>query len=148
MTIHALRKQTTRKRRICASCGTYIEKGSRYWARNSSLEDRAGRRLYGFFSTHPECEEVVREMGIGLGETDGGMSFPGWIPGSVGAPSEIPGWGRVEESIQRRFKRVVESGKKEPHLEYRYYDPETKQRSAFRATLKMVEGLVTDHQEM
>lgn len=147
MAVHALRKQTTKKRRLCASCGTYIEKGTAYWSRNSSMWDREGRRVYGFFSTHPECEEIVREMGIGLGKTKKGMSFPGWLPGSIQDVSQIPNWDTIEDSIQRRFKRVVGTKKKEPHLEYRYYDPETKQRSAFKATLKMVEGLVTD-QEM
>jgi len=140
--VHALRKQTTRKRRVCASCGTYIEKGSVYWSRNSSMGDREGRRVYGFFSTHPECEEVVHKMGIGLGKTKKGMSFPGWLPSSVQDVSEIPHWDTIEDSIQRRFKRVVGTKKKEPHLEYRYYDPETKQRSAFRATLSTVEDLV------
>ena len=147
MAVHALRKQTTKKRRLCASCGTYIEKGTAYWSRNSSMWDREGRRVYGFFSTHPECEEIVREMGIGLGKTKKWMSFPGGWPGSIQDVSQIPNWDTIEDSIQRRFKRVVGTKKKEPHLEYRYYDPETKQRSAFKATLKMVEGLVTD-QEM
>ena len=106
------------------------------------MEDKSGRRVYGFFSTHLECEEVIQEMGIGLGKTDGGMSFPGWLPGSIQDVSQIPHWDTIEDSIQRRFKRVVGTKKKEPHLEYRYYDPETKQRSAFKATLSTVEDLV------
>lgn len=111
------------------------------------MEDKTGRRVYGFFSTHPECEEVVRGMSLGVGKTKKGMSFPGWIPTSLEATSDIPGWDRVEDSIQRRFERVVGSRKKEPQLEYRYYDPQTKQRSAFKATMTMVKGLVVDHQE-
>ena len=117
MAVHALRKQTTKKRRLCASCGTYIKKGPAYWSRNSSMWDREGRRVYGFFSTHPECEEIVREMGIGLGKTKKGMSFPGWLPGSIQDVSQIPNWDTIEDSIQRRFKRVVGTKKKEPHLE-------------------------------
>lgn len=142
MAIHCLRKQKTRKRRVCSSCGTYIEKGVEYWARNSSMEDKKGRRVYGFFSTHLECEEVIHSMGIGLGKTKKGVSFPGWLASSVEDVSQIPNWDTIEDSIQRRFKRVVGAKKREPHLEYRYYDPETKQRSAFRATLSTIEPLV------
>lgn len=142
MAIHCLRKQKTRKRRVCSSCGSHIDKGVEYWARNSSMEDKKGRRVYGFFSTHLECEEVVRAMGIGLGKTKKGISFPGWLASSVKDVSDIPHWSSIEGSIQKRLERVVRAKKKEPHLEYRYYDPETKQRSAFRATLSTIEPLV------
>jgi hypothetical protein len=119
-----------------------ILKGSTYWARNSSMKDSEGRRVYGFFATHLECEEVVDSMSIGLGKTKKGVSFPGWIPSSVSDVLKIPHWNSIEESIQKRFKRVVAQRKKEPFLEYRYYDPETKQRSAFRTTLSAIESLV------
>jgi len=105
------------------------------------MEDKNGRRFYGFFSTHLECERVIQDLGAGLGKTDKGLSFPGWIPNWVESTSQIPGWDSIEEGIQKRFERVLRSKKKEPHIEYRYYDRDTKQRSAFRATVSFVKDL-------
>jgi hypothetical protein len=135
----------TRKRRVCASCGKVIDKGTTYWSRNSSMQDKEGRRLYGFFSTHLDCEWFVNAIRHGLGETTGGMSYPGWLPEviermTVVGLSELGGWDDLEDASKKKFLGLKD--RKQPRLEYRYYDPSTQERVGFKATLDEVSGLV------
>lgn len=145
MAVHALRKQTTRKRRVCASCGKAIGKGDPYWARNASLEDEKGRRVYGFFCTHLDCEWFVSAISHGLGETDKGMSYPGWLPEVLEGMTEeelgeVDGWSDLGPESRKKFLGLKD--RRQPRLEYRYYDPVTKERSSFKATMDEVSGLV------
>ena len=135
MAIHSRRLQRTRKQRVCSACGTTILKGTKYWARNGSVEDNQGRRFYGFFSTHVECEKILNKAKLGLEVHDGAMSVPGWIPTGFSSVEDIDGYKDLEPSIQARFKKCLSIKKAEPYAEYRYYDPETKQRHAFRASI-------------
>jgi len=109
------------------------------------MADAKGRRVYGFFSTHTDCEWFVGAIRHGLGDTPKGMSYPGWLPevlvGMTEAElSEVEGWSSLESGSRKKFLRLKD--KKQPRLEYRYYDPVTKERSAFKATLDEVSGIV------
>tara|TARA_R110002012_G_scaffold52038_1_gene133838 strand:- start:537 stop:980 length:444 start_codon:yes stop_codon:yes gene_type:complete len=143
--IHSARKQASKKRRVCSSCGKVINKGDHYWSRNASLRDEKGRRVYGFFSTHTDCEWLVNELQHGVGEVKGKMTYPGWLPevlvGVTEAEmAEVDGWDTLEPGSRKKFLGL--KNKKQPKLEYRYYDPSTKERSAFKATLDEVSALV------
>lgn len=141
--IHSLRFYRTRRRRGCSSCGTWIGKGEGYWSRNSSLMSRGGVRVYGFFSTHTGCEELVTELGLGLGECeDGRMTYPGWLSHSlVGRkPSQIPGWSKFSVEDRRRFLKLMKGPKKTcKRTEYRICDEGTGERVSFMATLGQVD---------
>ena len=109
------------------------------------MADAKGRRVYGFFSTHTDCEWFVGAIRHGLGETPEGMSYPGWLPevlvGMTEAElAEVDGWSSLEGGSRKKFLRLKD--KKQPRLEYRYYDPVTRERSAFKATLDEVSGIV------
>ena len=142
MPIHSFRTFKSKKRRTCSSCGESIGSGEKYVARNSSLEDKSGNPVYGFFSTHPECDWLVGELGLGLGEDKQGVVFPGWLPGELAGMraselEELDGWEKLSDEVQKRFTalRRRKKGKVEPRFEYRYYDPYTKERTGFTSTL-------------
>ena len=142
MPIHSFRTSKSKKRRSCSSCGESIRSGDRYISRNSSLEDKDGSPVYGFFSTHLGCEWLVGELGLGLGRDEKGMVFPGWLPSeliqmSVSELEGLEGWGKAGEEAQKRFMalRRKKRGRVEPRIEYRYYDPFTKERTGFTSTL-------------
>lgn len=142
MAIHSLRVLKTKKRRTCTSCGESIKAGVSYFARNSSLSDERGNPVYGFFSTHLDCEWLVGELSVGLGSTEAGMSFPGWLPSRLSGMKEVElegldGWGKLSEESRKRFTALRRRRKVhvEPRLEYRYYDPYTKERTGFTSTL-------------
>ena len=147
--IHRFRESRSRKRRGCSCCGETIRRGDSYIARNSSLPDKDGNLVYGFFTTHPECDWLAGELGAGIGRSEQGMDFPGWLPSvlsemSLSELESVPGWGKVEEAIQKRFLalRRKKSVKAEPRLEYRYWDPYTKERTGFKSTLSGIREVV------
>ena len=105
--------------------------------------------MYGFFTTHPDCDWLAGELGAGLGRDERGMVFPGWLPSvlsemSLSELEGVPGWGKVEEAVQKRFLalRRKKSVKAEPRLEYRYWDPHTKERTGFKSTLTGIREVV------
>jgi len=118
------------------------------------MSDDEGRRVYGFFSTHLDCEWLVGVLGHGLGMCPEGMSYPGWLPDvlegmGVGELGEIEGWEGLSVLSRRKFllmgSRVGltrRQKKGQPRLEYRYYDSGTRERSCFKATLDQVRRLV------
>lgn len=146
MAIHSLREQTSKKRsRRCDCCGGRIEVGESFWARNSSVRDWRGERMYSFTQTHPGCEWLVNELEEGVGKERKGMSLPGWLPGSLAGRGEevlegLEGWGGLTEEEREAFVKMSrrKRGRKEAVREYRYYDPNTKERSCFKATLEEV----------
>ena len=108
MAVHSMRKQLSRKRRTCHSCGKLIRRGDTYWARNASMEDEKGRRVYGFFQTHLDCEWFVNAIQHGLGEVGGKMTYPGWLPEVISGMeeaelAEVEGWENLESSSRKKF---------------------------------------------
>jgi len=150
MAIHSLREQVSKKRsRKCDCCGGRIEVGEPFWARNSSVRDWRGERMYSFTQTHLGCERLVNEMEEGVEKVRKGMSLPGWLPGSLagkgeGILEELEGWGCFTEEEKEAFVKMSrrKSGRKEVAREYRYYDPSTKERTCFKATLDEVVDLM------
>jgi len=147
--IHSLRLQGSRKRRVCSSCGGGIGRGEKFWARNSSVEDREGNRFYGFFQTHQGCEWLCGELGIGKEREERGMSFPGWIPGVLSGMEReellgIEGWSGLSSVAKERFLGFVGKGMKkgEPKIEYRYWDKDTKERTSFKSTMEGLSGIL------
>lgn len=144
MSIHSLRLQKSRKRRVCSSCGKRIERGEEFWARNASVEDREGNRFYGFFQTHRGCEWLCGELGIGKEREDKGMSFPGWIPGVLSGMEReelvgLEGWSGLSSVAKEKFLGFMEKGgkkRREPKVEYRYWNSDTKERTSFKSTME------------
>ena len=82
------------------------------------------------------------ELGLGIGRDEKGMVFPGWLPPELAEMSTselegLEGWGKVGEEARKRFMalRRKKKGRVEPRIEYRYYDPYTKERTGFTSTL-------------
>lgn len=140
MTVHSIRLQRTQRRRVCSSCGSYIKRGDKYWARNGSVCDTGGTRYFGFFSTHRSCESVIVRLGHGLGvSAEGVISVPGWLGSLEDVGDGLEG---LSEDEVERLSSVVGSKKVERGIEYRYYDPVSGERMPFLATVSEMEEFI------
>ena len=141
MAIHSLRLSPSRKTRFCSVCRGRIERGDAYAARNASVLDDKGMRVYGFFNSHPECEWAAEALGVGV-FSEGELSFPGCVPNQVMGKDlrvfrDLEGWDVLTEKQRERLVNWLGRRKKKGAMEFefRYYNGRTKERTSFKATL-------------
>jgi len=141
MAIHSLRLSVSRKVRFCSVCRERIEKGDEYAARNASVLDHRGYRVYGFFNSHPECDWAAEALGVGL-HSDDELSFPGCVPNEVMGKDlrvfrVLTGWGDLDENQRDRLTRWLRRRRRKTpmNFEFRYYNGRTKERTSFTTTL-------------